>query len=239
MKNIAMLTVTLSMLMVSFSLASEGITGTAHDFKSWTWSDGEICKPCHTPHNAIAADLTGRLWNHELSTATYTLHGNTVLQPNGSKIDLGTTTGGQDKMDGLSRLCLSCHDGTVALDSFGGRTGSQKLQNPDAQGGFNLGTNLNNDHPVGLSTQYDEMKAYSGHYAYQPLATVTAGGLRLVDTGVALPAYVDRTGTTVTKTRMVVGCTTCHDVHNGAGFESGLLRGTNSASKLCLSCHAK
>src|SRR5690606_15218397 len=65
---------------------SDGITGSKHDFSSDTWSDSQICKPCHTPHNAIAPELTGRIWAHTLSTATYTLHGSSVTGE-GTRLD--------------------------------------------------------------------------------------------------------------------------------------------------------
>jgi len=35
-----------------------------------------------------------------------------------------------------------------------------------------------------------------------------------------------------------VQCASCHDVHNGSGVEK-LLRKTNVASALCLTCHNK
>src|SRR4051812_19400937 len=75
MRRINILAAAMPLLATSMAMASGGISGSAHDFSRFSWSDGEICKPCHTPHNAIAADLTGRLWNHTLSTASYTLHG--------------------------------------------------------------------------------------------------------------------------------------------------------------------
>ena len=66
-------------------------------------------------------------------------------------------------MDSASRLCLSCHDGTVALDSFmgkeGGTAGSFIGTGGVAGTEMNLlsGTNdLANDHPVGYRATYKE-----------------------------------------------------------------------------------
>jgi predicted CXXCH cytochrome family protein len=244
--SILTLTITVLLLMVGSARAAEGIAGSAHDFSKFSWSDGEICKPCHTPHNAIEATVTGRLWNHTLSTSTYTLHG-TSSTGIGTRTDL-TRAGGQADMDQGSRLCLSCHDGTVALDSFGGTNGSEFLANPDQHGSVNLGTNLSNDHPVGIAAAYNEMSGltynsgtgtFTGHARYQPLSVVSAAGLRLADTGGTPTTYVNQQGVSVTSNKLVVSCITCHDVHNGAGFSAGLLRGDNAGSKLCLSCHAK
>src|SRR5438477_4520501 len=56
-----------------------GISGSKHDFGQFGWAQNQICLPCHTPHNAIVRDANGvpvggPLWNHTLSTATYTLY---------------------------------------------------------------------------------------------------------------------------------------------------------------------
>ena len=90
--------ITLGLILAGFAapLASGQIVNSAHDFSSMAWSDGEICKPCHTPHFAMEGIL--RLWNHELTVANYTLHAGA-----------GTAV---DDFDIRSRLCLSCHDGT-------------------------------------------------------------------------------------------------------------------------------
>ena len=185
-------------------LASAQIVGSGHDFSSMAWSDGEICKPCHTPHFAMDAIL--RLWNHELTVANYDMH-------SGS----GTAV---DDFDIRSRLCLSCHDGTVALDSFGGQSGSSFI-NP----GANLGTDFNDDHPVGSDAQYppDPVPSWWSH-AFKDEADLTVG----------LYDWVDGGGVT----RRVVSCVTCHDEHN-AGNLDGMLKLTNNASTLCLDCHIK
>ena len=112
--------------------SSAQIVGSAHDFSSMAWSNGQICLPCHTPHNAMVGQP--RLWNHELTTATYTMHE-------------GSGTAVAD-FDYKSRMCLSCHDGSVALDSFGGQTGANFIP-----GDANLGLDLTNDHPVGADAK--------------------------------------------------------------------------------------
>ena len=59
------------------------------------------CDSCHVPHNA-AADQAVPLWNPEHTTTTLT--GNYT-----SPTMQADTSGG---VDGASKLCLSCHDGT-------------------------------------------------------------------------------------------------------------------------------
>ena len=63
-------------------------------------TEGDICIFCHSPHS-----LAGQspLWNHEMSVAPYTPYSSSTL-----KATVGQPTG-------ASKLCLSCHDGTVAL----------------------------------------------------------------------------------------------------------------------------
>lgn len=219
---------------------SDGITGSKHDFSSDTWSDSQICKPCHTPHNAIAPELTGRIWAHTLSTATYTLHGSSVTGE-GTRLD-GTRSGGQADMDSATRLCLSCHDGTVALDSFQGKMGASSGNTMGTEfpgSGGDLGTDLSNDHPVGLSVVYkEEYKPGGSHYAYKPMASVKAAGIRFVVQSTTR-TYTNQSGVEVTANNESISCISCHDVHNGAGFTTGLLRMDNTGSAMCLACHDK
>jgi len=108
-------------------VAYAGILGTKHDLS--VTGPGPIkatvvterCVFCHTPHGGNTGVYP--LWNHQLSTATYvgpqqgTAPFPTLLSPKG-----WGTTGGTgiwqaigDKPDGGAKLCLSCHDGTVAI----------------------------------------------------------------------------------------------------------------------------
>jgi predicted CXXCH cytochrome family protein len=211
------------------ALGEGSIAGSAHDFSDFSWSDGEICKPCHTPHHAIAGDLSGRLWNHTLSTATYLLHAGGNPDPK--------RAGGQEDMDRVSRLCLSCHDGTVALDSFGGKTdGTTLIGQVDSDA--KLGTDLTNDHPVGVAVIFKEETNY-GHYVYKPIASAKSAGLRFVKVD-GTRTYTNQDGLETTADNEAVGCATCHDVHgNVPAGAFNLLRVPNDASGLCLTCHNK
>ena len=230
MKRIMFLAAALTFLMIGQSQAL--ITGSAHDFSSMAWSGGEICKPCHTPHNAIEQDVTDRLWNHTLSTTTYkTAEGD--AEP-------------QDRIDGSSRLCLSCHDGTVALDSFGGTTGTSFIG-----GSAKLGTDLSNDHPIGYAAVYNpgQLSSSTGLYRMKAMkdankGTIAVAGrtMSLVQDTAVVSSYTnggatDVGGVNFTKT-WVVSCRTCHNVHN-AYNTNDLLVAPNTASQLCLACHNK
>jgi hypothetical protein len=196
-----------------------GIAGSKHDFGAFGWSQNQICLPCHTPHNAIVKDANGvvveaPLWNHTLSTATYTLY----VDDNGQNV-----TGA---VDTNSRLCLSCHDGTVAVDSFGGGAGTQQLT-----GGL-LGTDLSNDHPIGEAAVWPNPNP---SYMVDPALRNTAGimPLRKLADG-----------------RLAVGCTSCHEPHNrkntphmtwvnNSGAGTTVDGRAVSGSLLCLNCHKK
>ncbi|NOX18903.1 MAG: cytochrome c3 family protein [Chlorobi bacterium] len=180
------------------------ITGSAHDFSSESWnSSGEICITCHTPHDA----MTGYepLWNHEVTASTFTLYSSSTLD----------ATLGQP--DGPSKLCLSCHDGTVALDNFGGTTTGTSFITGDAL----IGTDLSNDHPVSFT--YDASLATTDGGLNDP--TTTSSGLGgMIDADML---YSNK-----------MQCASCHDVHNGAGIDNLLVK-SNASSALCLTCHNK
>jgi hypothetical protein len=210
------------------SAAHAAIGGSAHDFSGTGWSQGQVCLPCHSTHNTTikAADgtvLQGPLWNHELSKATYTLY-----------VDQTTGAGVTGKVDGNSMLCLSCHDGTVALDSFGGVTGNTKIS-----GAANLGTDLSNDHPIGEYGVYptSDGKTSTASYMVNPQDRANAAG------GAIMPLRT-------LDGKYVVGCTSCHEPHNRKNQQHMLWvkndgAGTTvdgrpvSGSLLCFNCHKK
>ncbi len=193
-----------AVILISGTGFAQTIVGSAHDFSSQGWGTTEVCQPCHTPHNAGAVN-DAPLWNHESTAATFTLYTSPTLD----------ATMGQPS--GASILCLSCHDGTVALENFGGTTTGTHFISGDAL----LGTDLSNDHPV--SFIYDTALAGVDSGLYDP-ATVNSG---LGGTISADMLFAD-----------VLQCASCHDVHNGSGVGNLLLK-DNTGSALCLTCHNK
>ncbi len=204
------------------SLAWAGtIVGTDHDFSTSTWSGGEICIACHTPHNADTTTTDAPLWNHALTAATYTLY---------SSPSLDATVG---QPDGSSKLCLSCHDGTVALDSFGGVIGSTYISGTANIGeGTPGGTtgDLSNDHPISIT--YDAALAGTDTSLFDP----TVGSVTIGQGGDSKTGTIDDVMLLANK----VQCASCHDVHNKYAIPgTPLLRITDAASALCLTCHNK
>ncbi len=180
-----------------------GIVGTKHDFSIESWMpNGEICIICHTPHNSKPNAGAGLIWNHEETTAVFTPYSSNTLK----------ATVGQP--DGSSRLCLSCHDGTVPLDAFGERSGTEMC-------GRLVGTDLRDIHP--LSFVYDDALA------------VAAGHLRL-------PSSAPSTfGGTIDEDLLRDGkfqCASCHEPHNRHNREKFLRKDDRDEQDgLCGICH--
>jgi len=193
-----------AMLFVA-STAMAQITGSAHDFSADGWSGGEICVVCHTPHNADLTVAEAPLWDHEVTTASFTVYSSSTL-------DAGPLA----QPDGSSKLCLSCHDGTVAIDSYGGATGTNF-----ATGDALVGISLADDHPVSFT--YDATLATADGGLYDPSSANS--GL----------------GGTIAADLLAAGkmqCSSCHGVHNEYGVAKLLVK-SNAGSALCMTCHDK
>jgi len=207
------------LILSSFALQAGSITGTKHDFSTSTWSGGQICVACHTPHNADTTVNEAPLWNHTVTATTFALYSSPTFN--------GTT----NQPAGSSKLCLSCHDGTVAIDSFGGAVGATTMSGASVIG---AGANLSDDHPI--SFVFDSALASADGGLHNPATTnVTIG----------LGGDKERTGT-LAQTMLIGGqvqCASCHDVHNGATVPGTggqpLLKVTKAGSALCLTCHNK
>ena len=199
-KNLASL-FAITGLLLSGLASAQGIAGSAHDFSGDVWSGGEICIVCHAAHDAdLSVAAEAPLWNHEITTSTF-------LEYSSGTLD-GTVT---NDLNTTSKLCLSCHDGTVALDSFGGATGTELMT-----GGALLSTDLTNDHPVSID-------------------------YNVTDTGLFPVGSASGLGSTIDSDLLFGGnveCASCHDVHDTAG-NAALLRIDNAGSALCLTCHNK
>ena len=201
---------------IATSAMSGNIVGSKHDFSALAGvPNQQICIACHTPHNA--ATLAGApLWNHTLSTATYTAYTSSTM--NAATGAPGST----------SKLCLSCHDGTVAVNSFGGASG---VAGSPITGSANLGTNLSDDHPIGID--YTPAVVTADGALWDPATkTVTVGEGAKTKNGTinAIMLFSSK-----------VECASCHDVHNTFTADAGakLVRVTTKSSQLCLTCHDK
>lgn len=201
-----------------------------------------ICIFCHAPHNSYRlATATGGLgpqadavfdylplWNHTLQSDTgYKMYENGAGAPTAGPhasqaIENGMTPGS------TSLLCLSCHDGSVAVNSYGNAdqkltsrsTGTIFMAQP-----YEIGKDkyLGNHHPIGFD--YDEVEAGDTEIRNADTAMLTPTALvrdRLYGAG---------------NSRME--CGTCHSVHNKGNSGETLLWRSDQNSELCLTCHNK
>ena len=160
-------------------------------------NEDRICIFCHTPHNA--APLSP-LWNKSLQPQVYTVYASPTLK-----------AGPLPQPSGPTKLCLTCHDGTVAmgavLNPAGGiaMLGTGYLQ-PGSLSGFGL--DLSGHHPVSFPYHTALPNA---ELAPSPPPDLVYGGTDEVH------------------------CVTCHDPHNDV-YGKFLLK-DNRYSALCIDCH--
>lgn len=248
---------------------------------------GEVCVYCHTPHGANNRSEVARLplWNRTYKAVTYQtydLGSQTITQP--------VTQPGANSLS-----CLSCHDGTIAIDSIINMPGSgqysatamtghdeahlnrwtpppgyARVATPAASNhaaigtsspsnpglgcmschagvfaanfaAFNIGTDLRNDHPVGVrfppedspnSRDYKQPAAVVGNVRYfdkDGNGHLDSNDIRLYNTGDGFE----------------VECASCHDPHGvpsagkGTPFIPTFLRVANDGSAVCMTCHNK
>jgi predicted CXXCH cytochrome family protein len=162
--------------------------------------ENQICIFCHTPHNATPVKP---LWNRAMPVNSYKVYSSSSL-----KAQPGQPTGS-------SKLCLSCHDGTIALGSVNSR------QQPIVMaagittlppGKSNLGTDLSDDHPI--SFVYDAALVTKNPKLKDPRQLPSAARL---------------------DANQELQCTTCHDAHNNQ--YGNFLVMSNQNSELCNTCH--
>ena len=151
------------------------ISGSAHDFSGAAWNTGttEICIVCHTPHNANTTTGTV-LWNRTTTITAFTPYSSATFQGSATITVPG----------GISLLCLSCHDGSIALENYGGVTTGVTLI------GTAIGDDLSTEHPISFAYDNDLFLADGG--LYDPAVAAVSDLL-----------FGDQ-----------LECASCHDVHN-------------------------
>jgi predicted CXXCH cytochrome family protein len=133
----------------------------------------------------------------------------------------------------VSKLCLSCHDASVAVSSYGnlgeGKASSKHtgsvLITATAGGRFGIGVNgnLQNHHPIGFD--YTLVQAVDDEIAD---ITTTLLGNNPYGLTIENLLWGGR-----------MECSTCHDVHNTKNTGSKFVWVDDENSNLCLSCHLK
>ncbi len=176
-------------------------------------SEDQVCVFCHTPHGASSFPGSP-LWNRALSEQTYTPY-------TSSSLDAEDIMGQLDQPGGSSKLCLSCHDGTLAIGTVNVLGGAQNVSidmtgtaadgsMPAGEGeltGFtrDLGIDLGNDHPI--SFNYDSTLAATDTELLDPAAAAHIG-LRAPGFRPLVPLEATGAGGVAQ-----LQCASCHDPH--------------------------
>lgn len=160
-------------------------------------SETRICVFCHTPHNAAPQSP---LWNREIEGQTYQVYTSPTMQ-----------AGPLPQPTGPTKLCLSCHDGMIAMGAVlnpGGGIGMAGAGSLAPGSLTNFGLDLSTHHPV--SFPYHEALPNPELAAAPPADLVFGSGDE-------------------------IHCITCHDPHDDTNGK--FLLKDNRYSALCTSCH--
>lgn len=249
---------TFALVAIAFGIPINNVTGTKHNlssagggsYKAIAGNEDQICVFCHTPHQAEGFS-TDPLWNHSNSThaGTYNVYSSTTLN---ATVGAGAIAAILGNGTALSNLCMSCHDGTQAINSL--YNPSNDLGGNPTMTAFgdtittnaNIGTDLSNDHPVNFT--YDDALAQADGGLVLPSSATSAcydGGTS--NYAVSIGQFQsDYAGSSLAQ-KLVPGnqfqCSSCHGAHiYYGGTQSGyspFLKVNNVGSGLCLSCHCK
>lgn len=204
----------LAVVLVGGRLAEAGpsksqILNTKHDFSVASASSiraaavDESCVFCHTPH---AANPNVPLWNHTSTSTEFAVYSSSTMQAAVSQPAIGDA----------SKLCLSCHDGTIALGETVNNGAIQFAQGSDYR--LASGSASNVAQGAGLSDDH-------------PMAMVPVTGPQVRNPHAGDAVALDGAGK--------VQCTSCHDPHvqNNDPVTKKFLVKSNARSALCSTCH--
>jgi len=225
------------------STLQAGVVNTKHNFSTTgigtikATVEQEVCVFCHIPHSAQTG--VAPLWNRTMHSDSYNMYNSDYLRRMNypTPTALGTTPGTPGT---LSRQCLSCHDGTVAVGSVylvrGTLLGSTQIAMsgvnpngtiPSTATGY-IGTDLRGHHPVGIEYNHLITKNFgSGSRGMELLAPANVGS--------AIKLYTFGG-------KQYVECSSCHDPHTETAkflrYSAGGNHGANVYGT-CTSCHKK
>jgi len=211
----------LALVLVCSATDGQGIQNSHHDFTKPGWNSPLACSPCHLPKTAATDSLHFSLWTPHSNHAGY---------------DAFTTISNEQNYgqpNGKSKFCLSCHDGTVAVDKHT----SFELRYDKPETGMQW-VAIISEHPV--SVLYDTSKSYS--VLLRNPATSMSGLGGTIGQDLLEEGKVECTSChDVHVSRNKEGCTGCHgkNTSRGAVIEPLSLWMTNRNSALCLTCHQK
>ncbi len=195
-------------VMAGAAVADESVVNSKHDLSSRgpgpirATEESEVCIFCHTPHNAAPQTP---LWNRANPRTHYRIYQSSTLD---ARID---------QPSGPSKMCLSCHDGSMALGNVLSRPADEPIvmtARTIPPGSTDLTDDLSDDHPIGF--RYDRAVSNADDEIRPP---------ELISVELPLGAHGE------------MHCTTCHDPHNN---ELGdFLRISDQMAAICITCHDK
>ena len=196
----------LSLVLGHAARAQDTVVGSPHDLSAsgpgrvHALTEEQVCIFCHAPHNSTGQKA---LWNRLNPFTHYRIY------------ESSTTDARIDQPSGPSKMCLSCHDGAIAVGLVASRPATDPIVmsfRTIPPGSADLTEDLSDDHPIGF--RYDRALARRDRQLKDPQAVTPDLPMGRHDE---------------------VHCTTCHDPHNN---ELGdFLRITDVRSAICLSCH--
>lgn len=238
------------------SVSQARLAGSAHDFSSgtngyatYTWGGSSTtyvnpCQVCHIPHKAPDAPVTGApLWNHHPSLnssyLTYDKGGSATFNALGLTAKLGS-----------SMACLSCHDGSVAVNqSYTGAYPSANGSATSNSPAYYIPTFAVETMVPGTELANGAFISASGAGPYlgrsdlthmHPIGVSYSAALAVDKTLQPLPAAGTTFAQMLKGPSQTVECASCHDIHGVIGIS-----GTQSHSvivdlnngALCETCH--
>jgi hypothetical protein len=244
MKTLNLLTLTVVAGSLLTLTAQAGILGSPHDFHSRSWNNdpsdpATVCSVCHTPHHADT--VSGPLWGHTpISASGWQMYANGVSPGANIKYTPAAAP------TGSSLACLSCHDGSIAVNAYGSVASSEYITNGAA---ISEGSkNLTHSHPISFNYQ-----ALVGTGPTQDKWLNDSVNTLVLTPDANSPGFIagndmhikgfllDQQGN--------LECSSCHDVHNQEGSPYNIvnnphlvkINGTAGGvgSLLCRSCHNK
>jgi Zn-finger protein len=207
---------------------------------------GRVCVYCHTPHHALKDEGLNNypLWNHDLvDVSTYVPYTWATPANTDSSMAINQAT----MLMGPSRLCMSCHDGSIAVDEHGGtlaQTGSVSSIATRAK----LTNDLSNTHPIGFNynnaASVRNAKAGNGSLSAGGAAEIVpstygfATAIKITtDSALNQMTYNDVTRNDGVNHKIIADvlyqgdymtCATCHEVHNKENVKQDNYNGLNS-----------
>jgi hypothetical protein len=212
-----------------------GVQGSPHDFSKASWNvTRDLCSPCHQEHSPQDSQIP--MWGHATSKASFRIYDSPTF-----KAERHAPSSG-------SLACLSCHDGTVAINQSVAKLESQTAVyiNPASQ----IGPDLHTTHPISFT--YDASLAVADGAVENPMVYhIGDAKTELTCNTPPVPKEWDGpslAGLTIDEALLFdhkLECASCHDVHNQQGnVSSGLLKidGMDRSGRgdlLCRTCHIK